>query len=45
VDARSERSTARQAFCDRAADYIVALDRDGDLLANTAPTVGDVSER
>lgn len=32
------------AFCDRAADYITALDRYGDVLTSTKPTVGDVQE-
>ena len=43
-DTQSELSAATDAFCDTSTDYILALDRYGDVLTSTAPTVGDVNE-
>ncbi|MDQ7992772.1 MAG: peptidoglycan-binding domain-containing protein [Propionicimonas sp.] len=40
--ARSEASAAEAAFCTAGADYLAALDGYGDVLVQTAPTVGDV---
>lgn len=42
--ARSEADAAAAAFCDASRSYIVALDRYGDVLSATAPTVGDVED-
>jgi peptidoglycan hydrolase-like protein with peptidoglycan-binding domain len=41
-DAKSDLEAKTKAFCGSTADYITALDRYGDLLTTTAPTVGDV---
>ena len=41
-DAQSGFSDASAEFCSSSKDYIVALDRYGDVLTSTAPTVGDV---
>jgi peptidoglycan hydrolase-like protein with peptidoglycan-binding domain len=41
-DARTAAASAKTAFCTTAADYITAVDRYGDVLNQTAPTVGDV---
>lgn len=41
-EAQEASATATDAFCASATDYIHALDRYGDLLVSTAPTVGDV---
>jgi len=42
ADAQAELTAASGAFCGASKDYIEALDRYGDLLNDTAPTVGDV---
>jgi peptidoglycan hydrolase-like protein with peptidoglycan-binding domain len=42
--AQAEAETATAAFCDASRAYIVALDRYGDVLNATAPTVGDVRD-
>ena len=41
-DAQSAAATAKASFCTIAADYVNAVDRYGDVLNQTAPTVGDV---
>lgn len=41
-EAEDAAAAASAAFCASATDYIHALDRYGDLLVSTAPTVGDV---
>ncbi len=41
-DAQGAAESATTAFCDQARDYITALDRYGDVLTSTKPTVGDV---
>ncbi|MDL9978385.1 peptidoglycan-binding domain-containing protein [Microbacterium sp. ASV49] len=41
-DAQAAMTSASQAFCSASKDYISALDRYGDVLHSTAPTVGDV---
>ena len=43
-EAQSEAAEAAAAFCGDSKSYIVALDRYGDVLSTTAPTVGDVNE-
>ncbi len=43
-EAQAELSAATEAFCDDSADYILAVDRYGDVLTSTAPTVGDVTD-
>ena len=43
-EALSEAAEAAEAFCGDSKSYIVALDRYGDVLSSTAPTVGDVNE-
>jgi murein L,D-transpeptidase YcbB/YkuD len=43
-DARSELAAKTAAFCKSSATYITALDRYGDVLNGTAPTVGDVKD-
>jgi len=40
--AEADSTAAATAFCDAGADYLTALDRYGDVLVDTAPTVGDV---
>ena len=42
--AREAAEVASSEFCDQTRDYIVALDRYGDVLASTKPTVGDARE-
>ena len=42
--AESEAAAATAAFCGASKDYIVGLDRYGDVLNATAPTVGDVKD-
>src|SRR5512138_1265204 len=42
--ARTDLKTKMDGFCRSAATYIRALDRYGDVLTGTAPTVGDVTE-
>ena len=44
VDAQEAADVAASAFCDQTRDYIAALDRYGDVLSTTQPTVGDVRE-
>ena len=44
TDAQAEADDAVAAFCGDAKDYILALDRYGDVLTSTAPTVGDVRD-
>jgi len=43
-DAQEAAEAAATAFCDQAREYVTALDRYGDLLTSTKPTVGDVRE-
>ncbi len=43
-DAEEAAEAEATAFCDQTKDYIVALDRYGDVLSSTKPTVGDVRE-
>jgi len=43
-EARTDLTTKATGFCRSAATYIGALDRYGDVLTGTAPTVGDVTE-
>lgn len=43
ADARAASEEASNAFCRSAESYIEALDRYGDVLNDTAPTVGDVN--
>lgn len=40
--AQTDFATASAAFCESSKTYILALDRYGDILNDTAPTVGDV---
>ena len=42
--AKSDAAAATEAFCGASKTYIVALDRYGDVLNATSPTVGDVTE-
>jgi len=42
ADAQDAFARASADFCDSSRDYLVALDRYGDVLHATAPTVGDV---
>lgn len=44
ADAQDELIAASEDFCDASKTYIVALDRYGDVLHDTAPTVGDVRD-
>lgn len=44
TQAQADFATASGAFCDAATGYIQALDRYGDVLHDTAPTVGDVRD-
>jgi peptidoglycan hydrolase-like protein with peptidoglycan-binding domain len=43
-EARTDLTTKVDGFCRSATTYIGALDRCGDVLTGTAPTVGDVTE-
>ena len=43
-EAQAELVATTEAFCKSSASYITALDRYGDLLNETAPTVGDVRD-
>jgi peptidoglycan hydrolase-like protein with peptidoglycan-binding domain len=43
-DAQDAAQVANSDFCDLTRDYVAALDRYGDVLASTKPTVGDVRE-
>jgi peptidoglycan hydrolase-like protein with peptidoglycan-binding domain len=42
-EATADAAAASTAFCDASSTYITALDRYGDVLTETAPTVGDVT--
>ena len=42
AQAESDLAAASSAFCSSGSDYVLALDRYGDVLTATAPTVGDV---
>ena len=42
TDAEAAFATASATFCANSKDYVLALDRYGDILHQTAPTVGDV---
>ncbi|WP_345801297.1 peptidoglycan-binding domain-containing protein [Microbacterium sp. AZCO] len=42
--AEDELAAASKQFCDSSKSYITALDRYGDVLTDTAPTVGDVKD-
>ncbi len=44
VDARDAAEVAATEFCGQTRSYLTALDRYGDLLASTKPTVGDVRD-
>jgi murein L,D-transpeptidase YcbB/YkuD len=44
TDAQSQLASKTTAFCQSSARYITALDHYGDVLHQTAPTVGDVKE-
>lgn len=44
ADAESEATATAAAFCEASSTYITALDRYGDVLTETAPTVGDVKD-
>lgn len=44
VDAREAAELAASEFCDQSRDYVTALERYGDVLTSTKPTVGDVRE-
>ncbi|MFS0701570.1 peptidoglycan-binding protein [Cellulomonas sp. 179-A 4D5 NHS] len=43
VEAQADAAAADEEFCTQAATYVTALDRYGDVLHDTAPTVGDVT--
>ena len=43
-EAQAAAADAAEEFCEASKPYIVALDRYGDVLASTAPTVGDVRD-
>ncbi len=42
TQAEAKQKAASETFCDASKTYIVSLDRYGDVLNDTAPTVGDV---
>ena len=42
AQAQTDAAAAAAHFCTTAADYVTAVDRYGDVLTATAPTVGDV---
>ncbi|MEV6304339.1 peptidoglycan-binding domain-containing protein [Actinoplanes sp. NPDC051861] len=44
AEAQAELAARTDAFCTASATYVTALDRYGDLITETAPTVGDVKE-
>ncbi|KAB7744256.1 peptidoglycan-binding protein [Nostocoides sp. F2B08] len=44
AEAQSAATEAEAEFCTASEDYILAIDRYGDVLSDTAPTVGDVRE-
>ncbi|WP_214468220.1 peptidoglycan-binding domain-containing protein [Microbacterium flavescens] len=41
-DAQAQLTAASETFCEASKTYVLALDRYGDVLNETAPTVGDV---
>ncbi len=43
-EAKTAQTAASDTFCQSSKTYIVALDRYGDVLNQTAPTVGDVTD-
>lgn len=43
TQAQADLTAASAAFCESSKTYILALDQYGDILADTAPTVGDVT--
>jgi murein L,D-transpeptidase YcbB/YkuD len=43
TQARADLEAASAAFCESSEEYILALDQYGDILNDTAPTVGDVT--
>jgi peptidoglycan hydrolase-like protein with peptidoglycan-binding domain len=43
ADAQAAQEAAQAEFCSAGSDYVTALDRYGDLMVSTAPTVGDVT--
>ena len=44
TQAEADLATASDAFCGASKSYIVSVDRYGDVLNATAPTVGDVKD-
>src|SRR5690242_10818545 len=42
TEAKTDLASKTAAFCTSSASYLTALDRYGDVLHRTAPTVGDV---
>ncbi|MFF1877291.1 peptidoglycan-binding protein [Leifsonia sp. NPDC058230] len=44
ADAKAAQTAASEKFCESSKTYIEALDRYGDVLNQTAPTVGDVTD-
>jgi peptidoglycan hydrolase-like protein with peptidoglycan-binding domain len=44
AEAEAEATAAAAGFCEASSTYITALDRYGDVLNETAPTVGDVKD-
>jgi murein L,D-transpeptidase YcbB/YkuD len=44
TDAKAELADTSAQFCGASKTYVVALDRYGDVLTQTAPTVGDVTD-
>ncbi len=44
ADAEAAATDTADAFCSASADYVAALDRYGDVLHDTVPTVGDVTD-
>jgi peptidoglycan hydrolase-like protein with peptidoglycan-binding domain len=44
ADAEAQAAATAQALCSASSTYITALDRYGDILNDTAPTVGDVTD-
>ena len=44
TDAKADLADKSESFCGTAQTYITALDRYGDVLSQTAPTVGDVKD-
>jgi len=44
ADAQDQAEKATEAFCDASSAYVTAIDRYGDILTQTAPTVGDVKD-